>query len=147
MAVPFLACMLAVSTALQLPPRVLPSIQTVEGGRVGMVHANRNGSEDFGLMQVNSRWLPFLSQRTGLSPDVVKDRLVQDGCFNIVVAGVLLRLYLREAHGDLVAAVGYYHSHTPARHEAYLTKVVDAALRMFGAPAAAAATGSSTPPR
>lgn len=132
MAIPFLACMLAVAAELHLPPRVLPAIQAVEGGRVGMARMNTNGSEDFGLMQVNSLWLPLLSRHTGLSRDAVRDKLIQDGCFNIAVAGAILRFYLHETRGDLPAAVGNYHSHTPLRHHAYQVRVVGAALRMFG---------------
>ena len=132
MAIPFLACMLAVAAALHLPPRVLPSIQAVEGGRVGMALTNANGTQDLGLMQVNSGWLPVLSRKTGLSQDALRDRLIADGCFNIAVAGAVLRFYLRETHGDLLAAVGDYHSHTPIRHRAYQIRVVSAALKMFG---------------
>lgn len=137
MQIPFLACMLAVAAELHLPPRVLPAIQAVEGGRVGMSRMNTNGSEDLGLMQVNSLWLPLLSRRTGLARDALREKLIQDGCFNIAVAGAILRVYLHEARGDLLAAVGNYHSHTPVRHRAYQLRVVDAAVKMFGTPAAA----------
>jgi hypothetical protein len=132
MAIPFMACMLAVATALHLPPRVLPSIQAIEGGRVGMSRANSNGTEDLGLMQVNSTWLPVLARRTGLPPETVRKRMVQDGCFNIAIAGAVLRFYLHETHGDLLAAIGNYHSHKPIRHRAYQLKVIGAALAMFG---------------
>jgi|SRR5579862_1511374 len=132
MAIPLLACMLAVATHMHLPPRVLPAIQAVEGGRVGMAHGNANGTEDLGLMQVNTIWLPALSRHTGLPPATLRDRLMQDGCFNIAVAGAVLRFYLRETHGDLLAAIGDYHSHTPIRHQAYQTRVLAAALKMFG---------------
>ena len=50
-----------------LPPRVLPAIQSVEGGRVGLVHVNRDGSEDLGVMQINTLWIGPLARRTGLS--------------------------------------------------------------------------------
>ena len=138
MAIPFLACMLAVSTELQLPPRVLPAIQAVEGGRVGLSRTNANGSEDLGLMQVNSLWLPLLARHTGLAQDAVRTRLVHDGCFNIEIAGAIMRLYLRESRGDLLAAVGNYHSHTPLRHQAYQQKVIGAAIRMFEIPRSSA---------
>ena len=46
MPVPFLACMVAVSAFYGLPPRVLPSIQAVEGGQVGTVNRNLDGSEE-----------------------------------------------------------------------------------------------------
>jgi len=131
MAIPFLGCMLAVSTALSLPPRVLPAIQAVEGGRVGFARMNTNGSEDLGLMQVNTLWLPVLARHTGLSQDAVRNRLVHDGCFNIAVAGAIMRLYLRESQGNLLAAVGNYHSHTPLRHQAYRERVIGAAVKMF----------------
>ncbi len=132
MAIPFFACMLAVAAELNLPPRVLPAIQAVEGGRVGMARMNSNGTEDLGLMQVNTSWLPLLSRRTGLSEDLLRDKLIQDGCFSIAVAGAVMRFYLHETRGDLLAAVGNYHSHTPLRHRAYQMKVVGAALKMFG---------------
>jgi soluble lytic murein transglycosylase-like protein len=131
MAIPFLACMLAVAAELHLPPRILPAIQAVEGGRVGFARANSNGTEDLGLMQVNSLWLPMLSQHTSLPPDALRDKLVRDGCFNVAVAGVIMRIYLRETRGDILAAVGNYHSHTPPRHLAYRDKVVRAAIKMF----------------
>ena len=141
MTIPYLACMLAVAAELNLPPRVLPAIQAVEGGRLGMSRLNANGSEDLGLMQVNSRWLPLLSRHTGQPRDALRERLLQDGCFNIAVAGAILRVYLHEASGDLLAAVGNYHSHTPLRHRAYQVRVVGAALKMFG-PGATGASGT-----
>jgi hypothetical protein len=131
MAIPFLACMLAVSAVLHLPPRVLPAIQAVEGGGIGVARINANGTEDLGLMQVNSLWLPVLSRHTGLTREALRERLVQDGCFNVAVAGAIMHLYLREAGGNLLAAVGNYYSHTPLRHQAYQERVTAAAARMF----------------
>jgi hypothetical protein len=143
MAIPFLACMLAVAAELHLPPRVLPAIQAVEAGQVGMARGNANGSEDLGLMQVNSLWVPVLSRLTGRQQGSLRDRLVNDGCFNIAIAGAIVRFYLRETPGDLLAAVGNYHSHTPIRHQAYQEKVVSAAIKMFETRPAAAQKASS----
>jgi hypothetical protein len=42
-----------------------------------------------------------------------------------------MRLYLTEAHGNLMVAIGYYHSHTPALSSAYEQKVVAAAATLF----------------
>ena len=66
MAVPFLACMALVAQMYSLPPRVLPSIQAVEGGAPALSHLNRDGSEDLGVMQVNTLWIPRLVRYTGL---------------------------------------------------------------------------------
>ena len=136
MTVPYLACMGLVATLYDLPPRVLPSIQAVEGGRPGLASRNANGSEDLGVMQVNTLWLPALSRYTGLSEAVVRERLVKEPCFNIAAAGAILRGYLDAADGDLMQAVGNYHSRTPGLHAAYRGRVVNAARRLFEAPAA-----------
>jgi hypothetical protein len=129
--IPFLACMVAAAAFYHLPPRVLPSIQVVEGGRVGLVHPNTNGSADLGLMQVNTIWVKPLANLAHMDPDAVADRLVKDACFNIAAAAVVMRVYLTEGHGDLMTAVGYYHSHTPGLTAAYRDKVVAAAGRLF----------------
>lgn len=131
MAVPYLACMALVASIYGLPPRVLPSIQAVEGGRPGTVSANRNGTEDLGVMQVNTLWLPALARYTGLAEAMVRERLIHDACFNIAAAGAILRGHLDAADGDLMRAVGNYHSRTPMRHEAYRARVMGAASRLF----------------
>ena len=132
MPVPFLACMLATASFYQLPPRVLPAIQAVEGGRVGIAQPNTDGSEDLGVMQVNTRWVQPLSHAAGMSPEATRLRLIDDPCFNIAASGAILRTYLNEAAGDLMLAVGYYHSHTPTRRQAYLERVMQRATAMFG---------------
>ncbi len=131
MPVPFVACMSLVAGLYALPPRVLPSIQKIEGGRPGLVSRNANGSEDYGVMQVNSVWLVPLARYANLSPAVVRDRLVNRPCFNIAAAGLIMRRYLNEAGGDLMQAVGNYHSHTPVYHFAYRAKVIGAARALF----------------
>ena len=134
MSVPFLACMAAVAAFHHLPPRALPSIQAVEGGQVGMVSPNSNGTSDLGLMQVNTLWVAPIARHTGQSEAVVRERLVHDGCFNVAAAGAILRLYLHESGGDLMRAVGYYHSHDPVRGQAYQAKVLASASRLFVRP-------------
>ena len=131
MAVPYIACMALVAQLYTLPPRVLPSIQAVEGGAPGVVMRNANGSEDLGVMQINTLWIGPLARYTGLGPATVRERLIIRPCFNIAAAGAIMRLYLDEAGGDLMRAVGNYHSHTPLLHEAYSAKVLQAATRLF----------------
>jgi hypothetical protein len=131
MSVPFLACMAAAAAFYHLPPRVLPSIQAVEGGKVGLVRINTNGSADLGLMQVNTIWIEPLAGLARMNTEAVTDRLVHDPCFNIAASAAIMRLYLAEAHGNLMAAIGYYHSHTPGLGAAYQDKVLAAAIALF----------------
>ena len=111
MAIPFLFCMALVATFYGLPPRVLPSIHVVEGGEVATVHDNANGTQDLGVMQINTRWLPVLAGVAGMEPAAVRARLVQDACFNIAAAGLVMRAALLARHGDLMTAISDYHTH------------------------------------
>lgn len=136
MAIPFLSCMALVASVYHLPPRVLPAIHALEGGTPGSVNHNLDGSDDLGVMQVNTRWLVPLARVSRLPTNEVRRRLVDEPCFNIAAAGLIMRSYLAETHGNLMQAVGDYHSHTTALNIAYQARVVAAARRMFapGAP-------------
>lgn len=131
MAVPYFACMVLVAAYNNLPPRVLPAIQAVEGGRVGLTHPNSDGSEDLGVMQVNSRWIAPIGHAIGVPEAVVRERLIDDACYNIAAAGVILATYLAEERGDLMRAIGDYHSHTPGLNQDYQEQVMAAARAMF----------------
>ena len=117
--IPYLKCMLAVAAITGLPPRVLPVIQAIEGGTPGMVVQDDNGTADLGVMQVNTIWIPALSRRAGLSQLQTETRLINNPCFNIAAAALILRSYLAEDNGALLPAVGDYHSHTPALNLGY----------------------------
>jgi hypothetical protein len=131
MSIPLLACMVSAAAFYHLPPRVLPSIQAVEGGNIGAIHVNVDGSQDLGVMQVNTRWLVDIAEVARLSPSGVRTRLLYDGCFNIAVAGAIMRAYLRETRGNLMLAIGDYHSHTPALNLQYQAEVLASAARLF----------------
>lgn len=131
MSVPFLACMAAAAAFYHLPPRVLPSIHAVEGGQIGLVRFNTNGSADLGVMQVNTIWIQPLARFADMKAEAVVDHLMHDPCFSIAAAAAIMRLYLTEAHGNLMAAIGYYHSHSPGLGAAYQEKVIAAAGALF----------------
>jgi hypothetical protein len=131
MSIPFLACMAAAASVYHLPPRVLPSIQSVEGGRPGLTQPNANGTADLGLMQINTTWVIPLARYTRMTPQNVALSLTYDACFSIAAAAAITRAYLNESHGNLMVAIGHYHSHTPALSAAYQQKVMNAAARLF----------------
>ncbi len=120
-----------VASIYHLPPRVLPSIQAVEGGSPGIVHRNTNNTEDLGVMQVNTTWLRPLASYTHTSAATVYMRLRDDACYNVAAAGAIMRTYLDETHGDLMRAVGNYHSHTAVFNTAYQVLVTQSAIRLF----------------
>ena len=131
MSAPFLACMAAAAAFYHLPPRVLPSIQAVEGGRPGLIQPNANGTADLGLMQVNTIWVAPIARYAGMTENAVLGRLIGDPCFNIAASAAIMQIYMAEARGDMMVAIGYYHSHTPTRGSAYQQKVLAAAGILF----------------
>lgn len=129
--IPFFRCMIAVAHLYALPPSALPAIQVVEGGAPGVVHHNTNGTDDLGVMQVNTFWVLPIARASSLTPLAVWSRLIGDPCFNITAAGAILRVYLNETHGDVMRAIGDYHSHTPILNRRYQFEVLGAARRLF----------------
>jgi soluble lytic murein transglycosylase-like protein len=104
----------------------------VEGGQVGLVQPNTDGSADLGVMQINTRWIGPLARHTGLPENVVRQRLIHEPCFNIATAGAIMSIYLHDESGNLLCAVGDYHSHTPTLNQSYQAKVLEAAQRLYG---------------
>ena len=129
--IPFLACMALVASIYQLPPRVLPSIQAIEGGRPGTVSHDADGSQDLGVMQINTRWVQPLADYTRRPDTVVRARLISEPCYNIAAAGAILRTYLNEDRGNLMQAIGDYHSHTRHLNLTYQSEVMQAAEALF----------------
>lgn len=125
--------MLVVASVTGLPPRVLPVIQSIEGGTPGMVSPDANGTEDLGVMQVNTIWVPAIAARAGISQAQAERQLIDSPCFNIAAAALILRGYLAETHGALLPALGDYHSHTPALNIAYTALAERQARRLFAA--------------
>jgi hypothetical protein len=128
----YLACMMTVSAVAHLPPRILPVIAHIEGGRAGLVQPDTNGTFDLGVMQVNTIWVGPIARRAHLPPAVAEAKLVSDPCFNIAAAALILRVYLAETHGAILPAIGDYHSHMPALNRAYVEEAEAQADRMFG---------------
>jgi soluble lytic murein transglycosylase-like protein len=109
----------------------------VEGGRPGLSAANRDGSADLGVMQINSLWVAALARYLHQPEGATRQRLLDEPCFNIAAAGAIMRIYLNDERGDLRRAIGDYHSHQPARNQSYQLKVfeaVDQLSRRFPAP-------------
>jgi len=131
MAAAILACMLASAMHYRLPPRVLPAIQRVEGGVMGKVSQNTDGSVDIGLMQINSRWILPIASMTHQTPSQVATRLALEPCFNVAAAAMILRMALDNEHGNLLRAIGDYHSRTLPLNMAYQRKVIAAATELY----------------
>ncbi|MDF3839043.1 lytic transglycosylase domain-containing protein [Cupriavidus basilensis] len=93
--------------------------------RPDAVNRNANQSVDMGLMQINSIHLPEL-KRYG-----VDAKTLYDGCASIYVGAWHLRRKMNK-YGNSWAAVGAYHSETPALRDGYAASIV-AIIRKWSA--------------
>lgn len=85
-------------------PQLLKAIAQQESSLNPLAYnSNRNGSVDMGLMQINSRWLPFLKQQ-GVSPQDL-----WSPCTNVMVgAWILAGNFARMGYNT--RALGAYNS-------------------------------------
>lgn len=123
-------CIFAAAAAYRLPPAVVLIVLDVEGGSLGHVSMNTNGTVDIGPMQVNELWLPQLEAQWKASRAATYAALRDDFCANVEGGAWILRQAIDEAGGDFWEGVGLYHSHDPAYKADYLRKVLQQALQL-----------------
>ncbi len=106
-----------------LPASLIMAIIYVEGGRNGLRIPNTNGSFDYGVMQVNSTWLPEIARKFAYTPN----DLQYDPCKNVMAGSWILRKNLNQQQSkSIMYAVGSYHSLTPNLNYIYSIKVLSA---------------------
>lgn len=122
-----LRCIEASARYNRLPPALLLAVRLQEAGRTGYWRRNADGSFDYGVMQINSRWLPMLEPQ-GYTATV----LVYNGCASIEAGAWILAWALASQdswnRADAQPAaywrgVGDYHSHTPTLNRGYAEQV------------------------
>lgn len=116
------ACIAGAAQYYHLSPALFGAVLRTEGGKVGRVHRNKNGSYDIGPAQINSTWLPTLA-RAGITRRMVLD----DGCLNVSIGAWILAQAMRGADPGNPRQwwqhVGDYNSHTPRFNARYARSV------------------------
>ncbi|WP_205195252.1 MULTISPECIES: lytic transglycosylase domain-containing protein [unclassified Burkholderia] len=98
-------------------PRLLRAIAQHESGmRANAVNRNTNGSEDIGLMQINTSWLPTLA-RYG-----IRREHLFNGCVSAYVGAWILASNVRR-FGPNWKAVGAYNAVTPSKQLVYASAI------------------------
>lgn len=113
-----IACVNQAAETYAVPADLILAIIFVEGGRNGIAMANKNGSFDYGVMQINSSWLPEVADKGSSSY-----RLQFDACHNVMVGTWILKKNIK-SNSNLMQAIGNYHSHTPALNQRYAKQVL-----------------------
>ncbi len=128
--VPVVACIESAAAVYRMPPAVILILLRVEGGSLGRVSPNLNGTVDIGPMQVNTIWVPRVARHWNASAPEAYAALRDNFCANIEAATWILRQAMDDAHGDFWQGVGFYHSHDPGYKADYLRKVLRQTLRL-----------------
>lgn len=117
-------CINQAAVTYYVPAQVIISVLAVESGEVGTASPNKNGTIDYGPMQINSTWLSTIA-RYGYT----KDQLQYDPCVNVMVGTWILSNRIAEsaasANIDYWKGVAGYHSKTPYYNNRYQTKVLN----------------------
>lgn len=110
-------CINHAAVSYHVPATLILSVLAIEGGHVGLASANKNGTIDYGPMQINSIWLSKL-RRYGYT----QHQLQYDPCVNVKVGAWILSQNIANA-STAWTGVGSYHSHTAMLNQRYQTKV------------------------
>ena len=111
-------CFHTASVKYQLDPWLLVAIARVESRMRPDAHRKYDdGSEDIGLMQINSVWLPALARHGIARADLFNH------CTSIHVAAWILATQLYR-YGKTWQVVGRYHSTTPAKNAVWVALIM-----------------------
>jgi hypothetical protein len=119
-------CINSAAITYHVPATLIISVLKTENGRVGQANPNRNGTLDYGPMQINSIWLDSL-RRYGYTQEMLQ----YDACANVAVGAWILSQEIADNanlwhSGDnqtVWQGVGDYHSHQPSENAVYRYRV------------------------
>ncbi len=112
------ACLVDAAHSQHVPLAAVVAIMAAEGGQVGHVALNRNGTYDLGPGQINSSWLRPLAERR-ISESMIRN----NGCINVMASAWIFRQALVEMKGNVWAAIGRYNSRSGALSLKYQRRV------------------------
>lgn len=110
-------CINHAAVTYHVPASLIVSVLKTEGGKNGLASRNKNGTYDYGSMQINDIWVKKIA-RYGYT----KYDLQYDPCINVAVGAWILALGIAEGK-NIWDGVGNYHSHTPKLNKCYNFKV------------------------
>ncbi len=114
------SCLSKAAIRWNVPEIILEAIiQQESSGRPEALNLNKNGSYDYGLMQINS--INFESLKSlGI---ITHEKMLMQPCINIQAGAYLLSQKFNK-YGYSWRAVGAYHSETPHYRDNYANKIM-----------------------
>ena len=111
-----ISCINHAAVAYHVPAPIILSIIRLENGRNGDARHNRNGTTDYGVLQINSVWLEKLGKHGYTRQD-----LRFNPCRNVEAAAWILSQQMAK-NLPVWTAIARYHSMTPERNRRYALK-------------------------
>ena len=110
-------CINLAAMQYHVPAVIIVSVLKAEGGRIGNANGNKNGTVDYGPMQINSVWLDVLKKHGYSSYD-----LQYNPCLNVAAGTWILAQGIAEDR-SIWKGIGNYHSHSYVENLTYQYKV------------------------
>ncbi len=127
MAVAQANCWQLAASRYHVDPLLLYAIAKVESGlNPHARNVNSDGSQDIGLMQINSRHLPALAQW-----GITEQHLITQPCTSVMVGAWILAGFIRE-QGYGWQAVGAYNAGAKSDRQAQRSRYARAVWRYYG---------------
>jgi hypothetical protein len=117
-----IVCSVMASVTYDVPANIILAVAELENGKSGMYRPNANGTQDVGVMQMNTQYLADLSGY-GITANDVAD----SSCYPYMLATWRLHQHIVHDKGDLWTKAANYHSRTPRYNSIYRAKLKIAA--------------------
>ncbi len=118
-------CSIQAAQHYQIPALVLLAVAEQEGGRAGQKVRNRNGTFDYGSMQINTVSLADL-RHFGIQ----EKHVLADGCYPYYLAAWRIAGHLKHDGGDIWQRAANYHSRTAFYNRPYRNQLIRRARKI-----------------
>jgi len=110
-------CINQAAISYHVPAVLIVSVLLTEGGRIGSMTPNTNGTFDYGPMQINTVWL------SKIKPYGISEHDIQyDPCVNVGVGAWILGQRIADSP-DVWYGIGSYNSYSLSQNSHYKHKV------------------------
>jgi len=124
----FESCVAAAEQKYQVPGCILHAVHEIESSgdlEPGLVRSNTNGTQDFGVTQINTVWIQYFERNFGLT----QAAFANNACLAVNGSAYIIRYEINSSGGDFWRGVGNYHSRSAVEHARYVTDVAREAQR------------------
>lgn len=105
-----------------IPVDMLLAISSIENGQSGKAYKNKDGSIDYGVMQINSIYIKDLNDNYKLK--ITPEEILNNNCYAFEIAAFKVREHLKNDKGSFLSKIANYHSRTTDLNKNYQTKLI-----------------------